>query len=178
MLKQRLTNADIEKYTHSMCAQMDQTMWRPDIVVGLTRGGLVPANMISQYFDVPLETLKVKLRDLKPGEENESKHHLADLAHTGKHVLVVDDINDTGATLNHICRDWETSFPNPRHWRYLFNTSVKFAMLVDNKSSKFSYNVDYYGTQIDKSVEDVWVEFPWEVWWEQHSNSSSFVFNK
>ena len=178
MLKQRLTNADIEKYTHSMCAQMDQTLWRPDIVVGLTRGGLVPANMISQYFDVPLETLKVKLRDLKPGEENESKHHLADLAYTGKHILVVDDINDTGATLNYICRDWETSFPNPRHWRYLFNTSVKFAMLVDNKSSKFSYNIDYCGTQIDKSVKDVWVEFPWEVWWEQHSKSSSFVFNK
>ena len=123
-------------------------------------------------FDVPLETLKVKLRDIKPGEENESKHHLADLAHTGKHVLVVDDINDTGATLDHICRDWQTSFSNPRHWRYLFNNSVKFAMLIDNKSSKFMYNIDYYGEQIDKSVEDVWIEFPWEVWWESHVTSS------
>jgi hypothetical protein len=51
-------------------------------------------------------------------------------------------------------------------------------MLIDNESSKFMYNIDYYGEQIDKSVEDVWIEFPWEVWWEQHSKSSSFVFDK
>jgi len=68
MLKQRLTNADIENYAHSMCAQMDQTLWRPDVVVGLTRRGLVPANMLSQYFDVQLEILKVKLRYLIPAE--------------------------------------------------------------------------------------------------------------
>ena len=172
MLKKRLTNSTVEQHVYNMCRQMDQSMWRPDIVVGLTRGGLVPANMISQYFDVPLETLKVKLRDIKPGEENESKANLANLAYTGKHILVVDDINDTGATLDHICRDWQTSFSNPRHWRYLFNASVRFAMLIDNKSSNFSYSVDYYGEQIDKSVEDVWIEFPWEVWWKSHVTSS------
>ena len=104
MLKKRLTNSTVEQHVYNMCRQMDQSMWRPDIVVGLTRGGLVPANMISQYFDVPLETLKVKLRDIKPGEENESKANLANLAYTGKHILVVDDINDTGATLDHICK--------------------------------------------------------------------------
>ena len=173
MLKDRLSNQDIEEYVYSLCFQMDNSQWRPDIVVGLTRGGLVPANMISQYYDVPLETLKVKLRDLKPGEENESKNHLADLAHTGKHILVVDDINDTGATLNHICRDWATSLPNPRHWRYLFNTSVKFAMVIHNESSKFNYNIDFCGRVIDKSVKDVWVEFPWEVWWKSNAKTES-----
>ena len=69
MLKDRLSNQDIEEYVYSLCFQMDNSQWRPDIVVGLTRGGLVPANMISQYFDVPLETLKVKLRDLNQAKK-------------------------------------------------------------------------------------------------------------
>jgi len=169
MKKQRLTNQEIEQAVDNICGQMDKSMWRPDIVVGLTRGGLVPANLISQRFDVPLETLKVKLRDLKPGEINESKNHLADLAYQGKHILIVDDINDTGATLNHILHDWQATVQNPRHWRYLFNTSIKFAMIFDNKSSDFKYHVDYSAHVIDKNVEDVWIEFPWEVWWEPTS---------
>ena len=27
--------------------------WKPDYIVGLTRGGLIPAVMLSHYLDVP-----------------------------------------------------------------------------------------------------------------------------
>ena len=43
--------------------QMQKDNWRPDYIVGLTRGGLVPANMISQYLGVPMHALHVSLRD-------------------------------------------------------------------------------------------------------------------
>ena len=37
----------------------------PDVVVGLTRGGLVPAVQLSHMFNVPLIPLNISLRDGK-----------------------------------------------------------------------------------------------------------------
>jgi hypoxanthine phosphoribosyltransferase len=65
-------------------------------------------------------------------------------------VLVIDDINDTGATFEHI------------RFNCNQNTNVRYAAVINNKPSPFQ--VDYYGYEIDKSVEDRWVVFPWEDW--------------
>ena len=53
----------VRGWVHEIIRSMARDEWRPDYVVGLTRGGLVPANMLSQYLDVPMETLKVSFRD-------------------------------------------------------------------------------------------------------------------
>ena len=44
--------------------------WRPDYVVGITRGGLYPALLLSHYLDVPMQTLSVQLRDSTMGPES------------------------------------------------------------------------------------------------------------
>ena len=44
--------------------------WRPDYIVGLTRGGLIPAVWLSEYLDIPMHTLEVKLRDHSNTESN------------------------------------------------------------------------------------------------------------
>jgi len=44
------TWSDIEHQTQEILRQIHLDAWRPDYVVGLTRGGLVPANLISQYL--------------------------------------------------------------------------------------------------------------------------------
>lgn len=54
---------DVEHQTQEILRQLQQDNWQPNYVVGLTRGGLIPANLISQYLEVPMETLKVSLRD-------------------------------------------------------------------------------------------------------------------
>ena len=65
-----LTYKDVESLTNEILRQMNKDSWRPDYVVGLTRGGLLPAVLLSQYLDVPMETLKVSLRD---GREQEHR---------------------------------------------------------------------------------------------------------
>jgi xanthine phosphoribosyltransferase len=143
---------------------MNKDNWRPDYIVGLTRGGLVPANMLSQYLDIPMHTLKVSLRD--DNFDPESNLWMAEDAYEGKNILVVDDINDTGATLNWIKEDWPSGcLPNDERWESTWGTNVRFAVLVDNQDSKF-HNIDYSGIDINKAEEDVWVVFPWENWWE------------
>ena len=43
--------------------QMHLDHFRPDYVVGITRGGLFPAVMISHYLKVPMHALDISLRD-------------------------------------------------------------------------------------------------------------------
>ena len=40
--------------------------WRPDYIVGLTRGGLVPAVMMSNMTGIMMHALDVRFRDTDP----------------------------------------------------------------------------------------------------------------
>ena len=154
---------DVEGQVQEILRQIQLSTWQPDYVVGITRGGLVPANLISQYLDCPMETLKVSLRD---GGEPESNLWMAEDAYNGKKILIVDDINDSGATLNWIKQDWQEScLPEADRWFKAWGNNVRVATLVDNESSKSELNVSYSAVTLNKAAEDVWVVFPWETWW-------------
>ena len=163
MKKLVLDNNEIKNLVSKICREVANSGWRPEYVVGLTRGGLLPAVMISHWFDVPCETLKVALRD---GGEPESNLWMAEDAYSGKNILIVDDINDTGATIDWIVKDWPSGcFPSNDIWKKVWNGNVRFAVLVDNQASNCERSMDYAGMEINKAECDVWVDFPWEDWW-------------
>ena len=117
--------------------------------------------MMSHSLNIPMHTLNVSLRD---GGEQESNLWMAEDAYEGKNILIIDDINDTGATLDWIIEDWQAScFPgNTSVWNEVWGGNVRFAVLIDNVSSKFSRKVDYCGREINKAERDVWIVYPWE----------------
>ena len=149
--KRHVTWNQIEEYVNHILLSMYKDNWKPDYIVGLTRGGLIPAVLASHKVDVPMHTLKVSLRD---HQEHEANWWMEDDAREGKRILVIDDINDTGATLNQIVHDWRLA-DIPGH-------NVKFAVLFDNLSSGFQQEVDYCATEINKAENDEWIVFPWE----------------
>ena len=159
---------DVEHHTQEILRQIHADAWRPDYVVGLTRGGLVPANLISQYLGCRMETLKVSLRD---DTECESNLWMAEDAfghemEQPKNILIVDDINDTGATLNYIREDWPSGcFPDNPRWTDIWGSNVRIAVLVDNESSKSEIPVSYSAVDLNKAEQDSWIVFPWETWW-------------
>lgn len=161
MKKIYYTWSDVESQTQEILRQIALSDWQPDYVVGLTRGGLTPANLISQYLEIPMECLKVSLRDdATPPEHNA---WMAEDATNGKNILIVDDINDSGATLAWIKKDWPEG-NSMYDWPNIWNNNVRFATLVHNEASEFQ-QMDYYSEEINKSVEDSWIVFPWEDWW-------------
>jgi hypoxanthine phosphoribosyltransferase len=151
----------IEGACLSIIKQMQAENWKPDYIVGITRGGLVPANLISQFLDIQLETLKVSLRDHK---ESETNCWMSEDAYAGKKILIVDDINDTGATIAWIKKDWQsTCLPDDPIWNNIWGNNVRIATITDNLSSKET--VDYSHWEINKAENDVWIVYPWETWW-------------
>jgi xanthine phosphoribosyltransferase len=176
MKKIYYTWQDVERQTQEVLRQIHLDNWRPDYVVGLTRGGLVPANLISQYLQVPMHTLNVSLRD--GGSHPESNLWMAEDAFgyeihdpvcSGdgrKRILIVDDINDSGATLNWIKQDWQSGcLPDEPHWNLVWGNNVRVAVLCDNEASTSELNINYNAVDLNKAEEDCWIVFPWEDWW-------------
>jgi xanthine phosphoribosyltransferase len=164
MKKLIIDHAKFQSLISKICRQIVLSEWRPDYVVGITRGGLLPAVMISHYLGVPMKSLDISLRD---GGDTVSNCGMGEDAYDGKRILVVDDINDTGATLNWIMKDWpDLCHPNDcDRWEKVWNENVRFATVVDNLASDCEVGVYYAGMEINKAEDDVWVEYPWENWW-------------
>lgn len=163
----------ITSMSMKIATQIRKSNWRPDYVVGLTRGGLVPAVLLSHELDIPCETLKVSLRDNKINEkyndsytkgiaELESCAWMAEDAHAGKKILIVDDINDTGDTLLWIKKDWKSMcHPYDSVWDSVWANNVRVAVLHNNTPSKFS-DVTYVASEINKEENPMWIVYPWE----------------
>jgi xanthine phosphoribosyltransferase len=169
MKKIHYTAEQIEGQVLEILRQMQRDNWRPDYIIGLTRGGLVPANMISQYLGVPMHALHVSLRDNE--KDCESNLWMAEDAYgylaDPKKILIVDDINDSGATLEWIRQDWPSGcLPKHPAWDAVWNRNVRFAVMINNEASNYK-QVDYSGLNINKQEDPCWIVFPWEHWWEQ-----------
>jgi len=164
---------DVQRQVQEIIRQMYLDSFKPDYVVGITRGGLTPANLISQYLNVPMHTIKVSLRS---DEDCESNLWMAEDAFAGKNILIVDDINDSGATINWIRQDWQgSSLPDDPQWATIWNGNVRIACLYNNESSNNEIAVDYFAEEVNKFEDPQWIVFPWEEWWrkwnpeEQHN---------
>jgi len=156
---------DVEGACLDIARQVISSQWRPDYIVGITRGGAIPAVMLSQFFGVPMRPLQVSLRD---GGDCVSDLGMAEDAfgheEDPKNILIVDDINDQGSTIAWIKQDWPSGcFPDHNQWTKTWGHNVRFATLTNNIASKET--VDYSVWEVNKAEEDCWLVYPWEEFW-------------
>ena len=170
MLKKlSLSWGDIEYLANTIVRDINVSGWRPDVIIGIDRGGLILSNMLSHYLSIPHDSVKVSLRDF---ESTESLLWAPEEVIAGKKILLVDDINDSGATQAWLKEDWASAVAGvepdfiDKHW----HKSVRLAVLVDNEAS--DQYTDYCGMIVNKVEKDVWIDFPWESWWTRSTYES------
>ena len=143
---------DVERMCTQLITQIYISKWQPDYIVGITRGGNVPATILSNMTGIRCEAVKVSFRD--DDSKTNSRFDVSWVAmdaKLGKHILVVDDINDTGATFEYLSNSWGLNEYD----------NVRFATLTENLSSSFD-RVNYYCHEVNKAKKDVWLVYPWE----------------
>ena len=161
--KRYITDTEAEGLLGNIIRHTQKDNRKPVAVIGIVRGGLTPAVMLSHYFDVPLYILDYSLRDRNDAQEftdHDKKvvakafANVSDDKH--QHILVIDDINDSGDTLQAI-RDF--IYDETHGW-----AGVLYATLLEKCTSRF--DCDYYGELLMDERCDDWIVFPWEEWWQ------------
>ena len=153
--------------------QMFKQDFRPDYIVGLTRGGLIPGVMLSHYLDLPFYALDPRESNLwmaedafgyVPADDQEVIKSRWDISYR-KNILIVDDINDRGNTFKNLKEDWRSGClpKEDAAWNSVWHRNVRFAALIENQASDF--DADFVGLEINKVENPEWCVFPWESWW-------------
>ena len=136
---------------HILAAKLVEDVdWKPDFIIGIGRGGLVPAVFLRHAIGLP--TLSVDYSSQVKDFADEPLVKLAARTREGERLLFLDDINDSGRTITHL--------RNALAAAGAVEGSVRFAMLIDNVSS--AERIDYSARTIDRAVTKDWFVFPWE----------------
>ena len=134
----------VKEYIKTLELKINNSNWKPDLILSINRGGCVPGVFLSHKIGVSHKVINYT-ENFKSYNKSFYKKFIVN--HSS--ILIIDDINDSGNTLSKISK--------------IFNEYIlklKFAVLINNNSS--SFNVDYYGSQINKEVDNSWIVFPWE----------------
>ncbi len=124
--------------------------WQPDFLVGIGRGGLVPAAFLSHRTGIAMLSVDHSSGEVGFGDELLDK--LAAKIRDGRRILIVDDINDSGSTIAYLRAAVDAKSGDP--------AALRVAVLVNNIRSKAKS--EYRGSEIDRDADKRWYVFPWE----------------
>tara|TARA_S200002703_G_scaffold45329_1_gene39589 strand:- start:4452 stop:4898 length:447 start_codon:yes stop_codon:yes gene_type:complete len=117
-------------------------------VVGISRGGLLPAKIISYVLDAQFLSYGVSSYEGKQqtGDMDVSQTIDFDKFPDDARILVVDDKCDTGSTIDHIKKIIGTRFEYVRY----------ATVFAEKRAIK---KIDHYGVVLP---DHTWIDFPWE----------------
>ena len=118
-----------------------------DYIVGIVRGGAIPAVYLSHRLGIPMRT--VSWSTFHGDQMRESALDVAEDIADGKKILLVDDILDSGRTMRELLEDWGCD-----------RSKVAMAVLVHNVRQETTPN--FFGRTIDRETNTDWVDFWWE----------------
>ena len=139
---------EMRRDVNTLCRTITLDKFDPQVVVGLSRGGLTAGVMMSHWFQKPFKPIKASIRDFPDWEDYLPKK-------TDERVLIVDDICDSGETFIKIQEHLKNASDLP--------VEVRFASLWWNNECEFKPH--YYVQDCAKDTNNVWIHFPWEHWW-------------
>ncbi len=126
--------------------------FKPDAIIGVARGGWFHARVLCDLLGVEdLYSIKIGHWGITAEKDQEGArlHQGLNVDLSGKKVLLVDDITDTGQSLE-LAKKHVLEAGNP--------SELKTATLLHIKTSE--YKPDYFGEETGWA----WMIFPWNYW--------------
>ena len=149
-----ITFDQVKSAVRSWATKIEQTDSKYDYIIGVSRGGLVPATLLSYATEIPMKTIDIKTRKADGTQcqpETYYGDHLGEIM-ANSNVLFVEDIIDSGLTLSEISRIMKNR-----------DKTFEYASIVYNTALKTQQPAFYY-TTINRDYYKDWVIFPWDDW--------------
>lgn len=120
---------------------------KTELIVGIQRGGLVAAVLLSHLLKIPMETINYS--SLK-GEGDNRTEHTNKIPHfDAQNILLVDDLNDSGWTMKEVADEYERRGIN-----------IVTFVLHHKKSSVFTPTIKCWTIPEPPGP---WIHYPWEI---------------
>jgi len=148
MKKLHLKWKDIEKSLSKITEQLKESNFKPDVIISIGRGGMVPARILSDMLGINEVTMIPAKMYTGVGTRN-ARPVIGSLSVSIKHknVLVVDDIVDSGLTIEAVIDLLMKSTP----------AQIKTVTVAIKENATIMPS--YYDMT---AKEEEWVVFPWE----------------
>ena len=149
---------EFNNLVEKVAIQIDDAKFKPDLLVGIMRGGAAIIDILSRIFKLPTAYIVIQSYSGKGLEDKQGDLVFArDISSIARQkdferVLLVDDLSDTGLTLNKSI-DWLKSYDPVKG----YIKDIRTACLWKKKSSKF--NPDFCPIKLDN---DPWIVQPTE----------------
>ena len=141
--------AAINRLTRKLAHKIQDSGFKAEIIICIARGGYVPARLLCDLLNI-YDLASIRIRHYTGSEKTEKAVLLEPLAASisGKNVLLVDDIDDSGETLE-VARNYLNE---------LRPGDVRVAVLHHKTVS--TIKPDFYAQKI---VQWRWVTYPWAI---------------
>ena len=130
-----------------------------EVIIGIGGGGLLPARLFRTTLGIPMYAVFISFYEDNTEDSKERPQITQWLDGTaldfvrGKRILIVDEVNDSGATLQHCVEQvLKTCEPEELAVAVLHDKKREKAGIIDTNL------VQYF---VGEEVEDRWVVYPW-----------------
>lgn len=157
MKKEYVTYNEVHKMVKELSEKIISSGYDPDIIVAIGSGGFIPARILKTFINRPIYAVGISYYGLdQKHKSHPQKIQWIDQATDqlkGKKILLIDEVDDTRATLGYCVGE------------LLKHDISDIAVLVlhnKEKEKDVSFPAEVQKYFAAKNTQDVWINYPWD----------------
>ena len=164
----------VHKMVAKLAREITASGFDPDVIVAIGSGGFIPARMIKTHINRPIFAVGISYYGVDhKHREHPTKIQWIDEVQEqlkGKNILLIDEVDDTRATLGYCVGELLKYQPKEVAVLILHNK-------LKAKDVEFPPEIKRYYPAME--VEDIWIKYPWDAEdIEEHDRLEKAMFEK
>ncbi len=152
-----VTYNEIHKAVKGLALEISASDFDPDVIVAIGSGGFIPARILKTFINRPIFAVGISYYgiDNKPTGVPQKIQWIDEVEKklTGKKVLLIDEVDDTRATLSYCVRELLSHNPQEIAVLVIHNK-------IKKKDGEFPPEIKRYYPAVE--IEDRWIKYPWD----------------